>query len=450
MVYNCMIKCQVCGAVTRVRLQVGFQQKHPIVVVCGRCGTSLNGRVAISQTHTGLSFKFENADVIPGIDKSDYVVECSGEFTVRKFRRDGEGKVDLSPFMRNMSRMGSKRYDEYCQTISKLNNFSEQWAKYKRIIDLFDKNDRTYLLNEIWKILPKEHFPCRNEFEIARAVHMIEVIYFLEPLRPEIITDLELSTSVTKLDIQQMNLFIDFLNSHEGYSLKELRSSVYKIYDEFVSAYQYLVPAISLQYCDKSTIDFEREGTTTSSFNSVKQFSLDAYETLGNLLIIPIGLNNILLRNDYSKCSEKDCQSITLDDFIKKTKAVRFHYCDKGEKFTGALDVIINQKLRNAIGHNDVSYDCLTQEITYVPDPKNRLKKEKTYLLEFENEAVHLFQAITVISEYLYRVCEIEMIKNGYVPLPLDQGLAQFKKVGRNAPCPCGSGLKYKRCHGKG
>ena len=226
-----------------------------------------------------------------------------------------------------------------------------------------------------------------------------------------------------------MNLFIDFLNSHEGYSLKELRSSVYKIYDEFVSAYPYLVPAISLQYCDESSIDFECEGTTTSSFDSVKQFSLDAYETLGNLLIIPIGLNNIFLRKDYSKCAEKDCQSITLDDFIKKTKAVRFHYCDKGEKYTGALDVIINQKLRNAIGHNDVSYDCLTQEITYVPDPKNRLKKEKTYLLEFENEAVHLFQAITVISEYLYRIGEIDMIKNGHVALPLEQDLTPFKKI---------------------
>ena len=23
------------------------------------------------------------------------------------------------------------------------------------------------------------------------------------------------------------------------------------------------------------------------------------------------------------------------------------------------------------------------------------------------------------------------------------------KKVGRNAPCPCGSGRKYKKCHGK-
>ncbi|MBO5719958.1 MAG: SEC-C domain-containing protein, partial [Bacteroidales bacterium] len=23
-------------------------------------------------------------------------------------------------------------------------------------------------------------------------------------------------------------------------------------------------------------------------------------------------------------------------------------------------------------------------------------------------------------------------------------------KVGRNEPCPCGSGKKYKNCHGKG
>jgi hypothetical protein len=22
-------------------------------------------------------------------------------------------------------------------------------------------------------------------------------------------------------------------------------------------------------------------------------------------------------------------------------------------------------------------------------------------------------------------------------------------KIGRNAPCPCGSGLKYKKCHGR-
>jgi uncharacterized protein YecA (UPF0149 family) len=29
-----------------------------------------------------------------------------------------------------------------------------------------------------------------------------------------------------------------------------------------------------------------------------------------------------------------------------------------------------------------------------------------------------------------------------------DAGLAQGPIVGRNDPCPCGSGKKYKKCHG--
>ena len=30
MVFNTFIKCQVCGCITRVRLQVGWQEEHPI------------------------------------------------------------------------------------------------------------------------------------------------------------------------------------------------------------------------------------------------------------------------------------------------------------------------------------------------------------------------------------------------------------------------------------
>jgi preprotein translocase subunit SecA len=32
---------------------------------------------------------------------------------------------------------------------------------------------------------------------------------------------------------------------------------------------------------------------------------------------------------------------------------------------------------------------------------------------------------------------------------PVAVGAGDFSKVGRNDPCPCGSGLKYKRCHGR-
>ena len=31
---------------------------------------------------------------------------------------------------------------------------------------------------------------------------------------------------------------------------------------------------------------------------------------------------------------------------------------------------------------------------------------------------------------------------------PLTPIVRETPKVGRNEPCPCGSGLKYKKCHG--
>ena len=49
MVYNEFIKCEVCGCVTRIRLQVGWLDEHPIAVTCGKCGISLKGKVKIGQ-----------------------------------------------------------------------------------------------------------------------------------------------------------------------------------------------------------------------------------------------------------------------------------------------------------------------------------------------------------------------------------------------------------------
>ncbi|MEE1097475.1 MAG: SEC-C metal-binding domain-containing protein, partial [Bacteroidales bacterium] len=38
---------------------------------------------------------------------------------------------------------------------------------------------------------------------------------------------------------------------------------------------------------------------------------------------------------------------------------------------------------------------------------------------------------------------------NSPTPQPKPQPVHVEKKVGRNDPCPCGSGKKYKHCHGK-
>lgn len=449
MVFNIFIKCQVCGCITRVRLQVGWQEEHPIEVACGKCGTSLSGSVKIRQDRPGLSFTFDNADEVQD-ENADYIVECSGEFPTAKQAEaaDLEGLV-ITPFIRYMNCMKTDdSYEEFVQAVSKLNATATKWKSYKRILTLA-KNNSEYLTQEIQKEFSGQFFQCRDESETLRAVHMIEVHGLYSALRKDILDDLSFSAEILKMNSVQTKSLVEFLNSHEGFHLEELQELIYKVYDEFMTVYQRLIPALAIQYCKDKAFDYEHEGSTTSSFDSVKQFYLDAYEALGNLLIIPVALNNIKYRSDINAMNPIEKNVNSLEDYIKLTKASRYHLCLDSEVYTGFLKTLVNAKLRNAIGHNDVEYNSVDQLITYIPNPKDRTKKRTEYLLEFENEAMRMFQGILGISEYLYRLRELALMHDGKIPLMVQERANWSKKIGRNELCPCGSGKKYKRCHGR-
>lgn len=449
MVFNYLIKCQVCGSITRVRLQVGWQKEHPIIVTCGKCGTSLLGSIQIDQDRPELKFDFDNADNVDD-ESADYMVECSGEFPTLKQCKATEAEgIIITPFIRAMNSMkDDDSYEKFGKTVSQLKSTADKWKDYKRIIDLF-QNKSEYLVQEIKKEFSGEYFQCRDESEILRAVHMIEVQGFYSPLKREILDNLSFSGNILRLDTTQMKKLVDFLNSHDGFHLDQLQSVIYKLYGEFIEIYRELIPALVIQYCKEGAIDYELEGSTTSTFDSVKQFYLDVYEALGTLLIIPVALNNIKYRSDIHQMNLVEKKVSSLDDFIRLTKASRYHFCLEEESYTEFLNIVGNAKLRNAIGHNDVEYDTVEQLITYIPDPKDRTKKKTEYLLEFENEAVHMFQGILVISEYLYRLRELSLMYEGKVPIMFQESIKKSKKIGRNAPCPCGSGKKYKFCHGR-
>ena len=98
---------------------------------------------------------------------------------------------------------------------------------------------------------------------------------------------------------------------------------------------------------------------------------------------------------------------------------------------------------------NYADIGIISQLITYIPNPKDRTKKKTEYLLQFENEAMHMFQAILGVSEYLYRLKEFELMYDGKIPIMVQERVKWPKKIGRNELCPSGSGKKYKRCHGR-
>lgn len=450
MVYNCFVKCKVCGSITRIRLQIGFRKEHPVVLSCGKCRTSLLGHVTFGQETTKLDFKFDNANIINYCENEDYLVECSGEFPVEKqCKVESSERYDITPFIRTISRMrNNEAYIEFRDSIDMLDGTAKKWKDYKRILDLF-QNQSIYVIQEIQKIFEGHFFQCRDELEVLRAVHLIEVMGFYSSLKKEITKNPSFYSGILQLNTKQTKKLIEFLNTHDGYHLEEMQSLIYKLLDEFIEVYQALIPALSLQYCKDDVVDFEVEGSTTSTFDMIKPFYLDVYEALGNLLIIPVALNNIKYRGDFDKLAPNNLKAQSLEDFIKLAKGKRYQLCIENEMYTGELGIIVNKKIRNAIGHNDVLYDTIKQLITYIPDCRDRTKKKTEYLLEFENEAVHMFQGILTISEYLYRLRELKLIFDGNIVIEDRESICKYKKVGRNEQCPCGSGKKYKYCHGR-
>ena len=198
---------------------------------------------------------------------------------------------------------------------------------------------------------------------------MIEVHGLYSALRKDILNDLSFSAGILKMDSAQMKNLIELRKSKDGVHLEGLQELVYKVYDEFRTVYQRLIPALAIQYCKENSFDFEHEGSTTSSFGSVKQFYLDAYESLGNLLVIPVALNNIKYRSDINAMNSIEKNVNSLEDYIKLTKASRYHFYLKSEVNTDFLKTLVNAKWRNAIGHNDVEYNSVDNSTAVKSEP---------------------------------------------------------------------------------
>lgn len=226
MVYNQYIKCQVCGSVTRIRLQVGYLKQHPIVVICGKCKTSLYGTAYIDQDNIGLKMEFDNANSLGNyiMGEGDYFVECSGEFPVRKQGVDDvDNLISISPFLSQMMSMGSnmKSIETYQQALANLDRTYQKWKSYKKILDLYESKS-PYLKQEIRKEFDGQMFPCNTDSEVLHTIHMIEIIGFCSSLKPEILKNLNFSDDILRLNPVQMKCLNDFLNSHDGYHLPRL------------------------------------------------------------------------------------------------------------------------------------------------------------------------------------------------------------------------------------
>ena len=90
-----------------------------------------------------------------------------------------------------------------------------------------------------------------------------------------------------------------------------------------------------------------------------------------------------------------------------------------------------------------------------VPNPIEELSEDTVVSLEFDKEKLYK-NMVDAKADWLYElpmwdeIFDEEKKKALYKEAKKANTVVKGKKIGRNDPCPCGSGKKYKKCCGKG
>ena len=81
-------------------------------------------------------------------------------------------------------------------SVSRLRKIAQNGAQYKRILDLSQNGNKDYIIQEVKRLIPEQFALGTNELEILRAVHLVEIMGFITPLRSDVISERAVSDSL--------------------------------------------------------------------------------------------------------------------------------------------------------------------------------------------------------------------------------------------------------------
>ncbi|HEV7912727.1 MAG TPA: SEC-C metal-binding domain-containing protein, partial [Albitalea sp.] len=178
------------------------------------------------------------------------------------------------------------------------------------------------------------------------------------------------------------------------------------------------------------------------------------------------------------KASVEKSSTITDDDIVERVvKAADEMFNAKVhrvglEQFTPFMRMILLQSIDSHWREHLAALDYLRQGIHLrgyaQKNPKQEYKREAfelfsqlldvvkmdvtrvlmTVRIQSQEEVAQAAEAIEERAEKISNVTYTHPNEDGSVSEEADVAVATMPKVGRNDPCPCGSGKKYKKCHG--
>lgn len=155
----------------------------------------------------------------------------------------------------------------------------------------------------------------------------------------------------------------------------------------------------------------------------------------------------------YSKNTNDRAGQLFWADYFNKEKEVYQKLLANADKvYEGTVASLAEEfglDLKYMAGFLDGINDSLK-----TPNPIEEMDKDTHVSLDFDKEKLY-YNMVAARADWLYELEEWDALltperrKELYKAQKISTTIVKEKKIGRNEPCPCGSGKKYKQCCGK-
>ena len=156
----------------------------------------------------------------------------------------------------------------------------------------------------------------------------------------------------------------------------------------------------------------------------------------------------------YSQTTDKQALGKFWDDYFALEKGIY-------EKLLADPDTEVKGTVKELAERYGVSVQIMTgfldgiDESLKTPNPIEEMEEDTEVSLAFDKEKLYK-NMVDAKADWLYHlpmwddIYSKEKQDELYKEAKKMHTIVKPKKIGRNDPCPCGSGKKFKQCHGKG
>lgn len=414
------LQCEVCGAKTLIRIQVGWLDMHPIRFNCGKCGILIIGTMYQDQLNVNARTEFENVVEVTDKSDSDFYIEVSGEFLTEKLQSYKFKDTLMPPFFTGGMWLMDDGIGEFKEkTLWFLSILNSDWPKYRRVNELWLNGNYQYLSKDLKKLISNKQFPLNNELQYLTAIRQTNV-RLLSSILSKNFFDMQIK--IIKEEIRNLNnnknkefkTLIEYFST----SIHRNEGKIFECIKQFIEKFRFMIPVFGMDfYRDKSDEKLYEKGITTVSFEDLKQFYVDVYEVITEMLELIVAYNNLKYRGDFLLMKEKRRDVVSLDDYKKKNKGAKLEFLDGNEKFDNIVYPHLNNQLRNAIGHNTYKMDIQSQQISYYPKGiEDNDKPSVISLKDFTRCCWDIFQSLMNLSELVYQTRKVYYLNQGFKP----------------------------------